>query len=59
MLQVQALLAQLHSQAKVQGTPQLQINPGSAVPLAITLPGVSNEDLAKAIMLTNQQGTSQ
>lgn len=57
--QVQALLAQLHSQAKVQGTPQLQINPGSAVPLAITLPGVSNEDLAKAIMLTNQQGTSQ
>ena len=50
--QVQALVTQLQNQAKMQGTPQLQINPGSAIPFAITLPGVSNEELARAIMLT-------
>ena len=51
--QVQALLSQLQQHTKIQGSPQLQLHPGSAVPLTLTLPGVSNEDLAKAIMLTN------
>ena len=57
--QVQALLSQLQQHTKIQGTPQLQLHPGSTVPLTLTLPGVSNEDLAKAIMLTTTSQNSQ
>lgn len=53
--QVQALISHLQTQAKMQGTPQVQIHPGSAVPLAITLPGVSNEELARAILQATGQ----
>ena len=59
--QVQALLSQLQQQAKLQGTPQMQFNPTSTLPLTITLPGASNEDIlkAQALLINQVQGSTE
>ena len=54
--QVQALLTQLQSQAKLQGLPHVRFNPTSNLPLTITLPGASSEDIGRAqAVLINPQ----